>query len=368
MAESKATFEALGDRARTTHAGAEALDQLTKARGAAEGAKRDAGLDADVDGAIAAATLGQSCITIAAGTVAKYAAAPLPTDSVAALRRSMVEARLSTLDEETVATALETSERARDVVLRMSAKLAKTAETAATAAHASGPDRGEEAAALEWQSSFEDVHYETPAELARACAVKASALSQRAHFLAAGRAPDAPPDGALASLVVRGKGGAYLGYVGGADGECFDERGVNLGFINATSFECGDATATYLGRVAETMTSDAMLLDENDSLVGVLDSGLGAIKDATAASTIAQVDTHGHCLSNDGIQVCAFEGFDYAKLPLVALYLTFLRRSLLAGHAEDKEHLVLAPEDLAVLARDAQRARTAADAANPLAA
>jgi hypothetical protein len=184
--------------------------------------------------------------------------------------------------------------------------------------------------------------------------------------LAAGERPDGPPAGAEPLLVVRGKGDAagYLGYVG-ALGECYDGDGALLGRVDADSLECGDAHDAYLGRVeANAMGGDDLVLDADDDIVAVLDKGLGAIKDATGASTLAELSRRGACATNAGDEVADFDGFHYGYLPVVALYVLFVRPGLLEGTAEDAEHLALSAADLAALAADAKTARDAADAAD----
>ena len=135
--------------------------------------------------------------------------------------------------------------------------------------------------------------------------------------------------------------------------------------MDADSLECGDAHDAYLGRVeANDMGGDDLVLDADDEIVAVLDKGLGAIKDATGASTLAELSRRGACATNAGDEVADFDGFHYGYLPVVALYVLFVRPGLLEGTAEDAEHLALSAADLAALAADAKTARDAADAAD----
>ena len=112
------------------------------------------------------------------------------------------------------------------------------------------------------------------------------------------------------------------------------------------------------------MGGDDLVLDADDAVVAALDKGQGAVKDATAASTVAQLDRGGACSTNAGDEVATFVGFAFPLLPVVALYVLFVRPQLLAGTAEDPEHLKIPPSDLAAIEADAAEAqRAAADAA-----
>ncbi|KNC52045.1 uncharacterized protein AMSG_00872 [Thecamonas trahens ATCC 50062] len=144
---------------------------------------------------------------------------------------------------------------------------------------------------------------------------------------ASGQLLTGPPDDVDVLISVYDRYREFRAYIA-ADGEVTSNAGQVLGYINIDEYEVGSADMEFLGYgkagIDETRFE---VFDSNDVELVEVNLGTAVIKER--GSTVCEIDGTGGCTGNDGSFLGEFEGFGYAHMRTIALYLCILDTGML---------------------------------------
>jgi hypothetical protein len=139
------------------------------------------------------------------------------------------------------------------------------------------------------------------------------------------------PEGREVLLSILDRYSNYRGYID-LEGGCFNNLDQNIGFINVDAEQAGTADLEYLGSVHNTFAGNYIEVhDAVDDMCGTLDLGTCYLKDATSI-TVGEVMATGVVTGHSGSFLGQFEGFSYAMLRVIALYLMLIDPGMLNEH------------------------------------